>query len=226
MLIPQHVQNMATRIQIELEKQIQNDFNTVESKYCLEQIKNIHEQMLNQKGNLFESDDDYINMLAIMTAILKSSTALYYPGLDIVYKEVSIEPELSFALNHASITHPRMSKELSIVINFLQNPSISSWSQDDEFIDFKVFKLVKTKNEWNGLMKELSGTDLAPDFKHLKIGYVEVETTSFFPKGIALKAKDHLISKLGKEGFDAKRKAFKKWFKIGATGTYYIYVPR
>lgn len=226
MIIPTHVWRMTERIQKELEKQIQENRNTVESKCSLERIKEVRQEMFEKKGKLFENSDDYINMLEIMTAIIQSSYALLAPGSDIVHQEVEIEPELYFALNHAREVHPRMKNELDRIIGFLENVPTSVWCQNDEYENFRVFKYVKTKKSWNRLMKKLSGSDITYDLKYLKIGYVTTITSSFFPKGITLKARNHLVNKLGTDGFEAKRKAFEKWFRMGSTGTYYIYVPK
>lgn len=226
MIIPRYVRNMAERIQIELEKQIQENWNKDESKYSLESIKKIRQQMIEKKGKLFESDDDYINMLEIMTAIIKSSYALSAPASDRVYYEVEIEPELYFALNHAKAVHPRMKEELDSIIKFLEDVPNSVWTQYDAYAHFRIFKLVKTKNQWNKLMKNLSGKDISFNLKYLKIGYVSTETHWLFLEGIALKAQNHLVNKLGKDGFESKREAFETWFRLGTTGTYYIYVPK
>ena len=166
-------------------------------------------------------------MLEFVSAMIQSSYALWDPALKRIYEEVEIEPELVYALNHARIVHPTMRKEIDNIAAFLEEVPNRVWIQDDEYADFRVFKFVKTKKQWEKIMEKFSGTDLGDcTFKYIKIGYVENETCLYSLEGVAQKAKQHLEEKLGKDGFYAKRKAFKKWFRIGRTGTYYIYVPK
>ena len=182
--------------------------------------------MAEQKGELFESDDDYINMLNIMEAIIGTSYELGGDAAKRVYKEVVIDPELCFALNHARVVHPRMKIEVDEMIRFLEEQPNLYWSQDDDSLNFKVFKYVNTKNRWHQVINKLSGKDVSGNFKYLKIAFLENQTSSYFPEGIALGVKEHLVEKMGQDWFDARREAFKKWFKLGKKGTYYIYVPK
>lgn len=226
--LPQHIRRKIQNIELGFHRQGDRFHSYTRS---LNRLQNLQNQLRNQKGDLFTSKDDYINIFNIMTAIINLCDELYYPHLRAVFTDVEIEEELSFALNHARLVHPRMKKEIDIIIKFLEDVPYSSWGQTDEFDDFKIFKLVKTKYQWNKIMAKTNGRDFStgntcPDFKHLKIGYSYNETSYYNPTGIAAKAKDHIIETYGQDFFESNRKAFKQWFKFGRTGTYYIYVPK
>lgn len=227
MIIPEHIWKLAEDIKYELERQLEDGGNVAAVKNSLNVINNVRKAMLKQNEKYIENEDDYINMLEFVEAMIRASDALWVPALKRIYEEVEIEPELVYALNHARIVHPRMRKEIDSVIAFLEEVPNCIWSQDDECADFRVFKFVKTKRKWERIMEKFSGTDLGSrSLKYLRIGYVENETGLYAVEGIAKKAKEHLEEKLGKDGFYAMRKPFKKWFRIGRTGTYYIYVPK
>ena len=226
-IIPEHIWKLAENIKYELERQLEEGGNIVEVKNSLNIIKEVRLEMLKEKGKYFENEDDYINMLEFVSAMIQSSYALWDPALKRIYEEVEIDPELVYALNHARIVHPTMRDEIDNIATFLEDVPNSVWSQDDECADFRVFKFVKTKKQWERIMEKFSGTDLGiSSLKYLKIVYVENETNLYSLEGVAKKAKQHLEEKLGKDVFYAKRKAFKRWFRIGRTGTYYIYVPK
>ena len=227
MIIPEHIWKLAENIKYELERQLEEGGNVAAVKNSLNVINNVRKAMLKQNEKYIANEDDYINMLEFVEAMIRASDSLWSPALKRIYEEVEIEPELVYAINHARIVHPRMRKEIDSLIAFLEDVPNGVWSQDDAYADFRVFKLVKTKKQWNQIMEKFSGTDLGSrSFRHLRIGYVENETGLYAVEGIAKKAKEYLEEKLGEDGFYAMRKPFKRWFRIGTTGTYYIYVPK
>lgn len=230
--IPKHIQEMVKVIEVELEEQLKEEWNIEMTKYKLRQIRDIRNQLQTQDGKLFEDKDEYSNSIGIMEAIMDSCSELPIKALNKILITVEIEPELSAALKHAQMVQPRMRKEIDTIISFLENVPNSSWGQRDSYDAYKIFKLVKTKNEWDEIMKKCSGQNLGvgmtdmPDFKYVQIGYVKTETISYDLRSASEKAKKDLIRQYGQEYFEDKRYAFEKWFRIGRTGIYYIYVPK
>lgn len=232
-MIPKHVKDMAEKTKIEIQRQLEEyPLTEISLKHNLKAINDIQCELSNQIGKSFIDEDDYINSMKIMEDIMELSEGLLGNAIDRIYTDIEIQPELSFALNYARAIHPKMRKELDAVIQFLEEVPKSYWGQKDSCDDFKVFRLVKTKNKWEKIIREYSGEDLGinlrnmPDFKYIKIGYVSSETCIYNLTDIAESAREHLIMKLGEEGFERKRRAFERWFRIGKTGTYYIYVPK
>ncbi len=229
--IPQHIRRKIQNIEFGLQEQLKGNCHEGLTEHCLRLIQDVQTQLKKQKGTLFKSSNDYINIFNIMKAIEESCYELYYPHLSTVLIDVELEEELSFALNHARAVHPRMRQEIDRIIKFLEDVPLSSWGQVDSFDKFKVFKLVKTKKQWEKIIQKNDGSNLSinntiPDFQYVKIWYTHTETNSYNPSGTAKKAKDYIIKKYGKDFFESKRKFFEEWFRIGRTGTYYIYVPK
>ena len=229
--IPQHIRRKIQNIELGLQEQLKGNCHEGLTEHCLRLIHDVQAQLDKQEGNLFESSDDYINIFNIMKAIEESYSELYYPHLATVLIDVEIEEELSFTLNHARVVRPEMRQEIDRIIKFLEDLPLSSWGQEDSFDKFKVFKLVKTKRQWEKIIQNNDGSNLGinntiPDFQYVKFWYTYAETNSYNLSGTAKKAKDYIIQKHGKDFFESKRKLFEKWFRIGRTGTYYIYVPK
>ena len=147
MIIPDHIWKMAENIKYELERQLEEGGNVAEVQNSLNIIKEVRLAMLKENGKYFENEDDYINMLEFVSAMIRASDSLWVPALKRIYEEVEIEPELAFALNHARLVHPRMRKEIDSLIAFFEDVPNGVWGQDDECADFRVFKFVKTKKQ-------------------------------------------------------------------------------
>ena len=110
MIIPEHIWKLAEDIKYELERQLEDGGNVAAVKNSLNVINNVRKAMLKQNEKYIENEDDYINMLEFVSAMIRASDSLWAPALKRIYEEVEIEPELVYALNHARIVHPRMRK--------------------------------------------------------------------------------------------------------------------
>lgn len=226
MIIPGHIFRIVEKLQDELKSLFETNPENEDLFVSLQETKQIKRELLEKDGSLFEYDDEYVIMINIMAAIYEVIPFNILPSTSIkrIFNDCQIESELEFALNHAQIAHPKMNNEICNVINFLENNLANNLRYEDTFSDYKLFKLI-SKIKYDEIKQKSFVTDLRPEFKYIKILYVETDT-SLHLSYAAKKAKSHLIEKLGEEKFYEHINFFSRWFKLGKTRTYYIYVPK
>ena len=230
MIVPQHVFSILEKLEKELEEQRKEFRQDIPTNYHLAQVKRAQEELKVQSHQQYNSKYYYSDMMELMYDVVRASKILDEEAAQRIFEEVSIEPELIYALNQANLVHPYMVKELNLMSDFLKAAANLSWGHIDREARFREFKLVKTKEQWNRYLKK-GGYDLganfqnAYNFKHLRICYVPTQAPSYLT-GVAEKAYQRLVSEFGEEGFDKYKEAFELWFRIGTKGIYYIYVPR
>lgn len=227
MIIPKHIFRIIEKLQNELETLFEKNPESEELFVSLQETKQIKKELIEKSGSLFEYDDEYIIMFNIMAAIYEVTpfNLLSPTSIKKIFYDCQVDPELEFALNQAEIVHPRMKNEVSRVISFLETAPATNWCQEDISSDYKIFKLVSKPKYDKIKEKGNAAIDLSFGFKYLKIIYVEADTSLHLGYTIN-KAKSHLIERMGAEKFYEQIDLFYHWFKLGKTGTYYIYVPR
>lgn len=220
MMIPQHVHEIARKIQEELEAQKQQYPRDCETRDSLRKIKRLRKKL----NDSSIKDATYVNVLGLFQKIIETSYPLSASALDRVYKRVEIEPDLFFTISQAYDTHPEMREELNMLQEFLKDVPSVNWGTTDSFSKYKYFKLVSSEDEWKRRIKGMGynlGRNLINygDLQYLKIGYVASRSSfDYFSNSI----QNNLIT-CGEYG--KIKDAFREWFLIGTTGTFYIYIP-
>ena len=230
MIVPQHLFPILDKLVKELEKQSTEIRNDVPALYHWAQVKRVQEELQIQNDQRYNSQYYYVDMMELMYDVIRAAKILSEDSAQRVFEEVTIEAELIYALNHANLVHPNMVKEINLMSDFLKTVPHISWLQVDSKVRMREFKLVRTKEQWNRHLKN-GGYDIgtnfqnAYNFKYLRICYVHTDAPSYLT-GVAEKAYQMLVSKVGEEVFAKYQEAFNLWFQIGAKGTYYVYVPK
>lgn len=220
MMIPQHVYEIARKIQDELEAQKEEYPGDYETRKSLRKVKRLRKKL----NDPSLKDASYVSVLGLFQQIIETSYPLSGSALDRVFKRVEIAPDLVFAITQAYGLHPEMKEELDMVKDFMQDVPSVNWGTTDSFSKYKYFKLVSYEDEWKRRIKR-SGHNLGRnlinygDLQYLKVGYVA--GFSNFDQF------SHIVyDNLNKCGeYDKIKEAFKEWFLIGTTGTFYIYIP-
>jgi len=221
MMIPQHVHEIARKIQDELERQDRKYPGDYETKNSLKKIRKFRKKL----NHPTLKDATYVDVLGLFQQIIETSYCLSASALDRVYKRVQIAPDLVFAMTEAYELHPEMREELDMVQDFLQSVPTVNWGTTDSFSKYKYFKLVRTEDEWERAIKR-NGHNLGRnlfnygDLQYLKIGYVESRDHYF--DYLSNRVQNNFIVS---EEFGKIKEAFKEWFLIGNIGTFYIYIP-
>jgi len=215
MMIPQHVYEIARKIQDELEAQKQEEPGDYETRDSLRKLKRLRKKL----NDPSLKDAKYVEVLGLFQQIIETSYCLSASALERIFTIVEIDPELVFEISDAyEFEASEVVKELNRLQDFLQKVPNRTWGTTDSFSKYKYFKLVRTKEEWEKIIKH-NGYDLGGDFQYLKIGYV---TSRHCFDHFSNFYQNHLIM-LGE--YDKVEEAFKEWFLIGTIGTFYIYIP-
>lgn len=220
MMIPQHVHEIARKIQEELEAQKQEYPGDHETRGSLRKLKVLRKKL----NDPSLKDASYVTVLGLFQKIMETSYPLSASALDRVYKRIEIAPDLAFAITQAYGLHPEMREELDMVQDFLQGVPTVNWGTTDSFSKYKYFKLVSSEEEWKRRIKR-SGHNLGRnlinygDLQYLKVGYVAGFSNFDHFAHIVY---EHL-NKCGE--YDKIKDAFNEWFLYGTVGTFYIYIP-
>lgn len=220
MMIPQHVYEIARKIQDELEAQKQEEPGDYETCHSLRKLKRLRKK-LNAPLLKYAS---YVDVLGLFQQIMETSYPLSASALDRVYKRVEIAPDLVFAITRAYEIHPEMREELDMVQDFLQDVPTVNWGTTDSFSKYKYFKLVSSEEAWKMCIKRRGcnlGRNLINygDLKYLKVGYVAgFSNFDNFSHSVY-----ESLNKCGE--YDKIKDAFREWFLYGPIGTFYIYIP-
>lgn len=229
MTIPKHVMRITENIIKELKLALSNGGDSNRILNCIDNINKLQEEIRSQSGELFKDNDEYINMVNIMSAISKSidHSILSSDAIERIYHEDVIEPSLLFAINSLATNciDSNVLEEVDTVSNFIELSPNVALCQEDLYSKFRFFKLVHSKEKWYEIKRSLSCVDLLSEFKHVKVCYTTSKNYSEFSKKEIDFARNHLIEKLGINGFRKIHKQFETYFQSGIAGTYYIYIP-
>lgn len=234
MIIPQHVKNYTERVEKEL-KQRYKDTGEKAVKKSLKIVKAARRELQTiEEATLFEGDSQeiYLRVFKLLDTINNQCHCLIYPGLGRVNCKVEIDPDLVLSLNKAlSELTGEQRKEAEEVIEFLMLDIIPNDERtpNDEVVDYRVFKLVKSARKIRGILKkyedsnEAEAYDISCYSKRIKMVFVKSEIT-LEEKLKSLGYEDiweykHLV---GDYVFDD---IIKKWLRVGITCTYYVYIP-
>lgn len=108
------------------------------------------------------------------------------------------------------------------------HPCDSSWEQVDEYCKVREFKLMKSKQEYNRILKEEGVQILNSKLEgqnQIQIAFLRISKEEVLEeKGLKYDYKDfaneYAYSLDGEE-----LKAYRLWFDIREKGIYYIYIP-
>ena len=229
MTIPKHVMRITEKVVEELEFELLNGGDSKRILNCIDNINKLQEEIKSRSGELFKDTDKYINAINIMSAIFNTIdySILSSGTIERIFHEDIIEPSLLLAINGLATNSidSDVLEEVDTISNFIELSPNVALCQEDLYSKFRVFKLVHSKEKWYEIKRSLSCSNLLPEFRHVKVCYTTSKTYSNFSKEDINIAKNHLIQKLGINGFKKIRKQFETYFQTGIAGTYYIYIP-
>lgn len=232
MIVPQHIKDMMDRIIKVYEKLYQNCESiylnmtvgdTVYSgigttKYCLDDAKKFRKELDSCEGPIFEGEDDEI-IRRIFLQVNSYFDPLGCPDTDSIINSVHCQTQLKKALKRAE-RRDDIATEAKQISEFIENAQRMSWGQFDSNIERRIFKLVKTKEEFLKLdnIEELTESGWTIRVAWLEKNWVD----QCREKGIFRKFKRLLRNH---EDFTAESEYFKFWYDLKKTGIYYIYIP-
>lgn len=232
MIVPQHIKDMMDRIIKVYEKLYQNYervylnivvgdtvYSGIETtKYYLDDAKNFRKELDNCEGPIFEGKDEEI-IRKIFLKVNSYFTPLGCPDTDSVLKSVICQEQLKKALKKAE-KREDIAEEANLILKLIENGQRMSWGHFDANIERRIFKLVKTKEEFLKLsnIEEVTeeGLKIRVAFKE-KYWHAQCEEKSILRKS-------NYMLKHSKNFSDAFE-CFNFWYDIKRTGIYYVYIP-
>lgn len=110
--------------------------------------------------------------------------------------------------------------------NFFNNPCASSWGQEDSWCGIREFKLVKSKQEYNIIIKNPNITDITTDTQRktrIRLAFYSIaEEKIIKEKGLY---RDYIRFMYEYLYLDDALEKYKLWYDIRKKGIYYVYIP-
>lgn len=234
--IPEHVKKTVDLIIEEYEKSYRKGecfYSKIESGnniyvgkettwYCLEKAKVFREELEIQKSNLFK-ERDFKVIIQIWSEIQRMYDPLGYEAIARITGNISCQDQLTKALKRARKKED--SEEAKEILNFIETAHTISWSQEDENIKKRIFKLVKTSDELNQILERDSVVELTNPGKKIRIMLEEISLAEQYRSKRIVRSYKNSLKFFYGEALSSAYKAFNFWNDITEKGVYYIYIP-
>ncbi len=167
------------------------------------------------------------NMIKIVDAIWEFYRPFNSTQIANIENDAFFEDDLKPRLIRFLQANPT-DKNANCLKYFFMHPCDSSWEQVDEYCKVREFKLMKSKQEYNRILKEEGVQILNSKLEgqnQIQIAFLRISKEEVLEeKGLKYDYKDfaneYAYSLDGEE-----LKAYRLWFDIREKGIYYIYIP-
>lgn len=204
-------------------------FGADTTKCHLEILRQFRKDLDEQKSSLYSESEEEIQR-QIYLRVCDFFEPLSCKAIEEVTHDVTVQKQLGKALRKAA-RNEEMGWEAKSLLAMIKDAKHSCWSQDDEHINRKIFKLVKTEEEFNrlfapeqkGRVEELTPGEINP-FKNIRVAFSAIPfRTQYRKKGI-WRTYD-FRRRHDRDFFDGAHKVFNFWNDVTETAIYYVYVP-
>lgn len=120
-------------------------------------------------------------------------------------------------------------KEAKALMNFFNNPCASAWGQEDLWCGVRKFKLVKSLEEYNNILRKKGIQDITTNTNAIEECNIRVafsymsEDEAMIQKGFHWDYNKRFKCKYS--GEESALRKYKIWNDIRSVGEYYIYIP-
>ena len=228
-LIPKHITQYIDSLENELRSK-----DTTAAKFYLQQLLELKRQMIEVSSQLSGEEQLRIVIFYLQYILKVEENAHTYTGIPKLgkfSKKVSIDDQLIHFLNYLTLEKSDITfaaHDLACFINSIPN----DLEPEEAYCDFKEFKLVTTKEDWDeikthpGIDVEYTQNEGNPN--RLKLYFVRRNGYhSVYPQ----KSYEELKRLYVDNGepytpvyFESIKVAFDIWFQVGVKGTYYVYI--
>ena len=244
-IIPEHVKKHVDRIiaQYEAAYEERRSFSrkiTVGDKeyvglqttqFWLEDLKQFRTALETQELAIFQGTEEDV-IAKIYNAIQDYYEPLNAEAISEITKVVWVQSQLRRELKKAAKKRRKTCQEARGILDYIKNAKHIAWSQDDECVQRKIFKLVKTNEEFEFILKsnkdkctELT-VECSEPFEMIRIAMVEISFKEQYQS-------KHIVKEY-KKLFDAhkldwKQRAFDQfnfWHDVMNTAVYYVFIPQ
>ena len=202
------------------------------TEYYLNAVKNFRRLLSKPEGNLFIGTDSEIQK-RIYQQICEFYKPLSPEAICRITREVVCQGQLERAINVArrnSVT----SKEAHQISQYITNGRTLNWGDIDETVNRKVFKLVKSEEDFEDLLHRTGKepiTEITQEGSHpysqIRIAFQVWDIQSLYRKQSRFREfrtfweAPHVV-----EEFDLEYTIFNMWNDVTKTGIYYVYIPQ
>lgn len=232
MIVPQHIKDTMDRIIKVYEKLYQKGervylnkvvgdtvYSGIETtKYYLDDAKNFRKLLDTCDGPIFEGEDDEI-IKRIYLQVNSYFAPLGCPDTNDILNSVRCSIQLKKALKEAE-TREDIAEEAKQISEFIQNAKRMSWWHLDANVERKIFKLVKTKEEF---LKLSNIREITEEGWSIRIGFKEKCWHDQCKEKSILRKSKHLLK--DSKNFSDAYECFNFWYDLKRVGIYYVYIP-
>lgn len=237
MLIPKHIKRIVDRIIKEYEKAYKSKEALYEkvlvgdktytgletTRYFLEEVKSFRESLDEIfvgdedkiKRNIWNQIDAYFNPLSVTTTSII---------LNKVICSGVLKKELKEAQNREDTA-----EDAKALLDLIKEGKYTCWGCEDAFVSKKIFKLVKSEEEFEDVLKHTKELTSGSDnpFKKIRVAFEEEHYDDQCRKKGVLRKRNALFKNSGiNPEFSKDYDVFKFWNNIVKTGIYYVYIPK
>lgn len=202
------------------------------TKYCLDSIKNFKALLNHPTGELFSGTEFEIQK-KIYQKIYEFYKPLSPDAICRITHDVICQGQLEDAIKVAR-KNPTIHEDAVRISKFISNGRTTSWSESDEKVNRKIFKLVKTEELFEALLNR-TGKDTTIEItsesnnpcSQIRIAFQYLEIPSIYRKQARYRVyKEFWEAPHSIEDFDLDFAIFNMWNDITETGIYYVYIPQ
>lgn len=241
MLVPKHIKRIVDRIIKEYEKAYKEGDAFYENvvvgdktysglgttRYYLEEAKSFRASLDTGKGEIFIGDEDQIRK-NIWIHIDRYFDPLSVTTTSIILNKVICSGVLKKELKEAQ-NWEDTAEDAEALLDLIEKGKYTCWGCEDAFVSKKIFKFVKSEEEFEDVLKHTKELTSGSDnpFKKIRIAFEEEHYDDQCRKKGVLRKRNDLFENSGTNPeFSKDYDVFKFWNNIVKTGIYYVYIPK
>lgn len=171
--------------------------------------------------------DKRANMIKIIDAIWEFYRAFESTQIVNIESDAFFEDDLKPRLKRFLQAYPT-DLDANTLEYFFRNPCYSSWNQLDEQCKIREFKLVKSKQDYNRILKEQGVQILKPRLEgvnQIHIAFLKISEDEILKEKGLQHDYRNFANEYAYSWNEEELRSYKLWFDIREKGIYYIYIP-
>ena len=202
------------------------------TKYYLDTIKDFRKSLNKPEGDFFTGTDFEIQK-RIYQRIFEYYKALSSEAICRITHDVVCQGQLEDAIRAAKKNNATF-KDAVQISRFISNGCVLNWSERDEKVNRKIFKLIKSEENFENLLNRADSKTLVEitdegsmTYSQIRVAFQFLEIPAMYRKKSRYRDyRNFWESPHSVEDFDLDYTIFNMWNDITETGIYYVYIPK